>query len=402
MASGEFDDEAEATVSINEYIESIEADELEADLVLGGDEGDECTYAKGYMKRQAIFSCLTCTPEGSAGICTACCLSCHDGHEVLELWTKRNFKCDCGNSKFGAFACKLLPSKDAENSENSYNHNFKGLYCTCDRPYPDPNVEEQEEMIQCCICEDWFHEEHLGLNSTGDFSSQQIPRDEEGEPVYEDFICKLCSPICSFLALYPENLWVARTETTGSADACSGKTESKETCTDARPDKLENGNEPEKTVVGDSSQSNDDSKSIEGLSACVIPTDPKSCPHEFESKPLFLSKNWRDILCRCEKCLEMYSQRNIGYLLDVEDTIAEYEKRAKQKRSEKLERQEGETLDLLNNLDHVAKMEILHGIKDFKEEFRGLLETAGPSKTITPADVEKMFHNLKNKRKRME
>lgn len=54
----------------------------EADLVLGGDEGDECTYAKGYMKRQAIFSCLTCNPEGNAGICTACCLSCHDGHEV--------------------------------------------------------------------------------------------------------------------------------------------------------------------------------------------------------------------------------------------------------------------------------------------------------------------------------
>ena len=54
----------------------------EADLVLGGDEGKECTYTNGYMKRQAIFSCLTCTPDGNAGICTACSLSCHDGHEV--------------------------------------------------------------------------------------------------------------------------------------------------------------------------------------------------------------------------------------------------------------------------------------------------------------------------------
>lgn len=50
--------------------------------MLGGDEGDECTYPKGYMKRQAIFSCITCTPEGNAGVCTACCLTCHDGHEV--------------------------------------------------------------------------------------------------------------------------------------------------------------------------------------------------------------------------------------------------------------------------------------------------------------------------------
>lgn len=55
----------------------------EADLVLGGDEGKECTYANGYLKRQAIFSCLTCTPDGNSGVCTACSLSCHDGHEVL-------------------------------------------------------------------------------------------------------------------------------------------------------------------------------------------------------------------------------------------------------------------------------------------------------------------------------
>lgn len=84
----------------------------------------------------------------------------------MELWTKRNFRCDCGNSKFGGFYCKLFASKDVENSENLYNHNFKGTYCTCDLPYPDPNVEEQVEMIQCCICEDWFHEEHIGLWSS--------------------------------------------------------------------------------------------------------------------------------------------------------------------------------------------------------------------------------------------
>lgn len=59
----------------------------EADLVLGGDDGKECTYNKGYMKRQAIFSCLTCTPDGNAGVCTACSLSCHDGHQVVVfLW----------------------------------------------------------------------------------------------------------------------------------------------------------------------------------------------------------------------------------------------------------------------------------------------------------------------------
>jgi E3 ubiquitin-protein ligase UBR7 len=85
--------------------------------------------------------------------------------KVVELWTKRKFRCDCGNSKFGSHVCKLCPEKDPENPVNSYNHNFKGSYCTCGRPYPDPEAEKQVEMIQCCICEDWFHEDHIGLNS---------------------------------------------------------------------------------------------------------------------------------------------------------------------------------------------------------------------------------------------
>jgi hypothetical protein len=57
----------------------------EADLVLGGDDGKDCTYAGGYLKRQAVFSCLTCVPDGVAGVCTACSLACHDGHEVTHL-----------------------------------------------------------------------------------------------------------------------------------------------------------------------------------------------------------------------------------------------------------------------------------------------------------------------------
>lgn len=59
----------------------------EADLVLGGDDGNECTYKLGYMKRQAVFSCLTCRPSGEAGFCTACSLACHDGHDVCFIHT---------------------------------------------------------------------------------------------------------------------------------------------------------------------------------------------------------------------------------------------------------------------------------------------------------------------------
>ena len=40
------------------------------------------------------------------GICVACMIHCHEGHEVHELYSKLDFRCDCGNGKF-PYACKI-------------------------------------------------------------------------------------------------------------------------------------------------------------------------------------------------------------------------------------------------------------------------------------------------------
>ncbi|PIA49016.1 hypothetical protein AQUCO_01300101v1 [Aquilegia coerulea] len=417
-----FEDEAEQTVSIQEYLKNVEDEELEADLILGGDEGKECTYNNGYMKRQALFSCLTCTPDGNAGFCTACSLSCHDGHEIIELWTKRNFRCDCGNSKFGEFYCKLFANKDIENTENSYNQNFKGSYCTCGRPYPDPDVEEQVEMIQCCLCEDWLHEDHLGLES-----SDEIPRDEEGEPTYEDFICQACANTCSFLMLYPPTIWAPVRQcgpslnsgkeenvSAGTHSACASSsklencivsldTPNMDSVTDAAPETVKDGKvvsfEGEYVTNMGLRECNQSTRSC---STCSLGVDLRVTPTILEkSKPMFLAKNWRGLLCRCEMCLEVYTQRSVSFLLDKEDSIAEYENMAKQKRQEKMQQQEGAELNFLNKLGHVEKIEILSGIADMKNEFRSFLENVDSSKPITTADVHQVFENLAKKRQRL-
>ncbi|KAI5664166.1 hypothetical protein M9H77_23489 [Catharanthus roseus] len=431
-----FDDEAEPTISIGEYLEGVEEQELEADLVLGGDEGKECTYNRGYLKRQAIFSCLTCTPDGNAGVCTACSLSCHDGHEIVELWTKRKFRCDCGNSKFGEFYCKLSANKDLENVENSYNHNFRGLYCTCNRPYPDPDAEEQEEMIQCCMCEDWFHEDHLGLQST-----DEIPRDEEGEPLYEDLICPGCSNICFFFTLYPQTIKAAVSqqspaisikekeviETASLAHGSPKDLENKDCLLDASTSNanLEAVKLESRDCLLDTSTSSgklgavikkhslleveanvtasEESDKAAGLSkTCILGINLLEAGSSAEkSGAMFLSKNWRESLCRCGNCTGFYSQKGVSFLLDKDDSIAEYEKMAKQKRDEKLQQQQGLEMNFLNKLGHVEKLEFLSGVADMKNEIHSFLESFDPSKPITAADVHQVFENLAKKRKRM-
>ncbi|XP_008787990.3 putative E3 ubiquitin-protein ligase UBR7 [Phoenix dactylifera] len=418
-----FKDDAEQTVTIGEYIEGLEAEELEADLVLGGDEGKECTYADGYMKRQAIFSCLTCVPAGNAGVCTACSLSCHDGHEVVELWTKRKFRCDCGNSKFGEFFCKLFANKDSENIENTYNHNFKGSYCTCSRPYPDPDAKEQVEMIQCCICEDWFHENHLGLNS-----SNEIPRDEEGEPLYEDCICQECAVTCSFLKLYPACIWATlKQKSTAPVSSNEGNVPEDGSSASTHSEKIANniivsenlGNcsntfSESETVPNEKNSFHGEStakdfnlqktqacdSNKEPSPKCILEVDINSMSAISEKKgPMFLSKKWRDLLCRCSSCCGFYAREGIDYLIDREDSIEEYEKMAKRKRDEKLQQQEGAELDFLNTLNHVQKIEILSGIADMKNEFQSFLESFDSSKPVTSADIRGVFENLAKKKK---
>ena len=85
------------------------------------------------MKRQPLYACLTCLPVNPdpsstpvvAGVCLACSYNCHEGCQLVELYTKRNFRCDCGNGKFGdKFTCKLEPKKAKSNVDNRFEASF--------------------------------------------------------------------------------------------------------------------------------------------------------------------------------------------------------------------------------------------------------------------------------------
>lgn len=161
----------ESSITMLDVLEEEKELEEEYAAVLGASDDKVCTYIQGAIKRQALYSCLTCCPEArndlskSAGVCLACTYQCHENHELVELYTKRNFRCDCPTERVGGSnKCRLntgLKQPVSVNKDNSYNQNFQGLYCNCHRPYPDPDRTTEEVMFQCAICEDWYHLQHL-------------------------------------------------------------------------------------------------------------------------------------------------------------------------------------------------------------------------------------------------
>lgn len=132
--------------SLTEFVASQDELLREAALTLPH-EFSRCTYSLGPI-RQAVYLCLTC--KLPRGLCSSCSIACHTDHEQIELFPKRNFRCDCPTTAI-PHGCTLHRSLEEENRENSYDQNFRSIFCRCGRPY-DPKCE-RETMIQCLACE---------------------------------------------------------------------------------------------------------------------------------------------------------------------------------------------------------------------------------------------------------
>lgn len=153
---------------------------------------------------------------------------------MIELYTKRNFRCDCGTSKILAIRCRLDPLKIEDNDANSYNQNFSGVYCTCHRPYPDPEDNIDDEMIQCVVCEDWYHSRHLECN---------VP----DSSTFEEMICFNCMKKNEFLQYYSHLSLIAKNEDGEKQNGNSSQT------TDADVSVTDNENKNESTLPAEES-----------------------------------------------------------------------------------------------------------------------------------------------------
>ncbi|KAI1091267.1 putative zinc finger in N-recognin-domain-containing protein [Rostrohypoxylon terebratum] len=143
---------------------------------------ENCTKPLGSL-RQNVFACLTCNPPPAnpsdpynpAGVCYSCSVQCHGEHELVEIFQKRNFTCDCGTTRFSPeqkCSLRINPetnTKGGVHSEqpdpnNKYNQNFRNRFCSCSIDYKP--YEQKGTMFQCLglgthetggCGEDWYH-----------------------------------------------------------------------------------------------------------------------------------------------------------------------------------------------------------------------------------------------------
>lgn len=384
--------ETEDTSSLQEYIESEKNMNDIADAVLGACDASNCSYDTGYVFRQALYCCLTCLKETKAkmtkeqveakeylhGICLACSYECHPNHELLELYTKRNFRCDCGNGRCATVKCKLVTSKDQRNSLNKYNHNFEGVYCHCNQFDPVVESAEQEEkpgkegeevseeMNQCTICEDWFHLNHL----TG---HEKFPIKEDD---YEEMICQGCMKNNQFLWYYQGYI------------AMKSATENPES------------KEVEDDVDVESAQTNDEKS--DSKPECLLEQHRlKNADLKIREEACCFLGGFREALCKCVKCMEMYKIKNVEFLINPKDSITFYEELGKSNKPT-----EADETQVINNqllkLNRVARVDFLQNVNDFKNELGDFLKGfADKGEVVKTENINEFFRELE-KRKRMK
>ncbi|XP_060612415.2 putative E3 ubiquitin-protein ligase UBR7 [Anolis sagrei] len=382
----------EPVVSLAEVLAESEQLEQEARAVLGGSDHERCSYSQGAVKRQALYACSTCTPRGEepAGICLACSYECHGTHKLFELYTKRNFRCDCGNSKFKNLQCKLLPEKATVNPTNNYNDNFFGLYCVCKRPYPDPDDEIPDEMIQCIVCEDWFHGRHLGA----------IPPDS-GD--FHEMVCQACMDRCPFLWAYAPKLAVPTvTKVTPAAE--DGVVLNVEETEEV---KKENGASPQmKTEEEKIVQNNEPSTSSGSECSQTIKSEASACTLQELQVKQYLKKNtatfwphnWRSKLCTCKECLKMYSDLEVPFLMDECDTVLAYENKGTN--DQEADRRDP-LMDTLSSMNRVQQVELICEYNDLKTELKDYLKRFADEGTVVKReDIQQFFEEFQSRKRR--
>ncbi|KAI8048093.1 hypothetical protein BDF22DRAFT_704326 [Syncephalis plumigaleata] len=379
----------EHTVTAVDVLQAQAELEREAADVLPG-RFDQCTRSLG-PTRQSAYACLTCSPTEPRGICYACSIACHSEHNLVELFERRRFLCDCATDMPKGNGCQIETitrgkaatatetatdtSSNADEARdkitilprNRYDHNYLGRFCRCDKEY-NPDIEAGT-MYQCAVCEDWFHDQCI------DGLPQQTDR-------FEEFCCKACIERLPLLTCYALQ---------NDDDDDDDNLMEMKNPTDNRK-RFHTSDELNDTDLTIKRVKVESTEEVTTSTTAIV----KSCPWTDEAKrkfttiqPIrdyFFATGWRDQLCRCQKCMDIYQHEDIAYLLAIEDA---YE-------PEKDEDSNASLFDLgMQKLASMDRTQAINGLMAYNQlcgEIKSFLgEFASTGKIVTKTDVEAFF-----------
>ncbi|KAJ7750391.1 hypothetical protein DFH07DRAFT_887939 [Mycena maculata] len=423
--------------TLAEYVASQDELVREAGLALPH-QFSQCSYALGPV-RQAVYLCLTC-PE-ALGICAACSIACHTDHNQIELFPKRNFRCDCPTDAI-AHPCTLHTDKEPANASNQYGQNFQAKFCRCGRPYDAKT--ERETMIQCLSCEDWFHESccmlrtrpeprpptpeppeapaEAGRNGEGaddvddaasDASSSGLPPPLISAADYDAFVCRACVAAIPTLRRFvgtPGVITVVRTDA-ASPWTRLGDVPSTEDApvaiadTDAEVPATSTGAKRAPSPPADepaAKRARTESTSSTAPRPCIAPPVESVVQAAYADAELdldtalctgdvFLTDKFRERWCRCDSCLPSLEAHS--YLLEEEETYEPPE-----------DPDSGLSLEELGMraLERLPRDRAIDGIMAFnamRDNLRAYLRPfAEEGKVVDETDVQTFFEQLNKAR----
>ena len=318
-----------------------------------------------------------------------CATTCHEGHELLDLYDKRDFTCDCdrgkgpdASGKWVGGACQLLREemKKGDVSEetvgarrgawprNRYGQNFGGRYCVCHSEY---NEEEERAMVQCSGCQDWFHqgapcvtEANAGVLVAGDTSSL-------------GFICAECMVSTGHRLLAP---YIAAVGQVVPIDSQTGP----------RLPEEQTGGEPRPAPPHDAV--------APGTTVSLTDTHPAP-DSPFRSVRVHLYGNFADVLCHCEVCRAAFAQVGWEHLLDELVDVAVHESDDDSQVDEEEQAHVSSLLSqVVNSLpqDGVARRQVADVMSDFVAVF-GTLRGE-----ITSDDVPAIMEQVRARKRARE
>lgn len=235
-------------------------------------------------------------------------------------------------------------------------------------------------MIQCCLCEDWFHAKHINVNAT----------------VYEDLeqemVCSGCTTKYPWLVVYKklldklikydeEKASGSQSESTGvsqpsefselnaftSESVASAAPESTDTQSLATPAPSESTTAPNKFIPESSSP-------FEAICLLEKYADFAKKEESESAEPsgfIFASIEWRKLLCKCRKCKNYYEDEDIEYLTDENDSALRYI----QENSKALAEKDKDLYqELANETNHDVALKVTTGKLYFYERESTVLE----------------------------